>query len=684
MNLYKNLKLEPIRKEPDLWVSRLIIYERIIPTPVIIREVKLNKGLNIIWAEEPEDDDASAEINGHSAGKTTFCRFLRYVLGEKTYGTKSNTELIRKSLPNAYVAAEIFVKQKKWAVIRPIGNGRNSYTLPDATIEELLNNKIYAAYQDDYPHKIGLDALLDDFETASVVRTGEPIEWGHILSWCTRDQEARFQNIYDWRSPRSESESPVFRSPKTSPLFVMRAVLGLFLQDELKGEENLAELLKKQKSLEKELDELKREPQFRVNLYERELRRRIKNILPDEPNIETAPLRSDSLEPDLDRLAVMAKEKIESKITDLEEEQRNFQELVDSKGGDIVEKENTLKQLKTMFQLETAAKTELDPEISNRNKFRALYEEHGQGMCLLGDLLFDDCVHIKERQAVVSFTHHQDARAMQKAEAERTKCLEKIEISKTSLTKEISALKIQRDAAKKRRDSIQTDIRKHHESARDLTHALRELNNWSEKANVQNAYPKIDICKQQLDKTTKDVDALTKGLSKLLTEHDANRKLLAAIFSGSVKSVLQSGTYDGQVDFNNRELAFMITHGAAMTGEAVETLSVLLADISCLVFTTVSEKSHFPGFLLHDSPREADLGGRIYRSFIRLIASLQESFGGADNCPFQYVLTTTTDPPKELQTEEFIKMPLDAAVTKGLLLRRNLALTEGDEHPALL
>lgn len=684
MNLYKDLKLEPIRKEPDLWVSRLIIYERITPEPIIIREVKLNKGLNIIWAEEPEDEDASAEINGHSAGKTTFCRFLRYVLGEKTYGTKSNAELIRKSLPHAYVAAEIFVKQKKWAVIRPIGNGRNSYTLPNATIEELLNNKIYAAYQDDYPDKIGLDALLNYFETSSVVRTGEPIEWGHILSWCTRDQEARFQNIYDWRSPRSESESPTFRSSKTSPLFVMRAVLGLFLQDELKGEENLAELLKKQKNLEKELDDLKKEPQFRVNLYDRELRRRIKDILQDEPNIETSPLHSDSLDPGLDRLAVMARENIESKIADLEEEQRNLQELIDNFGGEIVEKENTLKQLETMFKLETAGKTELDPAINHRNKFRALYEEHGHGMCLLGNVLFDDCIHIKDRQAVVQFKQFQDARAMQKAEAERTKQQEKIDNSKMLLTKEIQSLQNERDAAKKRRDGIQADIRKHHESVRDLTHALRELNNWSEKANVQNAYPQIDNCKQQLDKTTKDVDVLIKGLGKLLTEHDANRKLLASIFSGSVKSVLQSGTYDGQVDFNNRELAFMITHGAAMTGEAVETLSVLLADISCLIFTTVSEKSHFPGFLLHDSPREADLGGRIYRSFIRLIASLQESFGGADNCPFQYVLTTTTDPPKELQTEEFIKMPLDAAVTKGLLLRRNLALTEVYEHPTLL
>lgn len=683
MNLYKNLKLEPIRKEPDLWVSRLIIYERISPEPIMIREVILSKGLNIIWAEEPEDEDASAEINGHSAGKTTFCRFLRYVLGEKTYGTKSNMELIRKSLPYAYVAAELYVKQKKWAVIRPIGTGRSSYTLPDSTIEQLLNNRIHAAYQDDYPQKIGLDALLDDFKTGAVVRTGESIEWGHILAWCTRDQEARFQNIYDWRSPRSESESPTFRSSKADPLFIMRAALGLFLPDELKGEEKLAELLKTQKNLEKELEELKREPQFRINLYERELRRRLKSILEDEPTVETAPLYSDTLDPGLNRLTAIAGENIELKITDLEKEQTEFQELLDNIGAKIADRENTQKQMGYYFQLETAAKTELDPEINQRNSFRALFEEHGHGTCRIGDVLFTECTHIKERQGVVKFTQLQDARAMQLAQTERTKQQKKLNDAKEQLTKEIKTLHYERDVAKGRRDAIQAVIRKNREDSRDLGRAFQELTSWSEKANSQNAYPRVDECRIQLEKTTKEIDALGKGLGKLLTEHDSNRKLLASIFSGAVRSVLQSGTYDGRVNFNNRELAFIITHGAAMTGEAVETLSVLLADVACLIFTTVSEESHFPGFLLHDSPREADLGGRIYRSFIRIIASLQESFGGADNCPFQYVLTTTTDPPKELQTEETVKMRLDAAVTNGLLLRRNLSFVEGNEHPSM-
>jgi len=436
--------------------------------------------------------------------------------------------------------------------------------------------------------------------------------------------------------------------------------------------------------LDKELEELRREPLFRINLYERELRRRLKDILKDEPTVETAHLYSDTLDPGLNRLTMIAKEEIELKISDLEKELKDFQELVDNLGANIAEKENTLKQLGHIFQLETVAKTELDPDINQRNTFRTLINEHGDGKCLIGDILFKDCTHIKERQGVVQFTQLKDARAMRLAQEERTKQQKKLNDAKEQLSKQIHTLQYERDVAKKRRDGVQTDIRKYSENVRDLNRTFQELCSWSEKTEAQNAYPRIDECKSQLDKTTKEIDALGKGLGKLLTEHDANRNLLARIFSGAVRSVLQSGTYDGKVNFNNRELAFMITHGAAMTGEAVETLSVLLADIACLIFTTVSENSHFPGFLLHDSPREADLGGRIYRSFIRFTASIQESFGGADNCPFQYILTTTTAPPKELLTTDLLKMSLDAAKTNGLLLRRSLALGEVNEHPSLL
>jgi len=145
--------------------------------------------------------------------------------------------------------------------------------------------------------------------------------------------------------------------------------------------------------------------------------------------------------------------------------------------------------------------------------------------------------------------------------------------------------------------------------------------------------------------------------------------------------VLSSDGYDGQVNLENRELVFRITRGPAMSGEAVETLSVLLADVVCLIYNTVYDKARLPGFLMHDSPREADLGIRIYRSFIRFAASLQEHSGGPDKCPFQYLITTTTAPPEELRTAEHVKLPLNASGPDGLLLRRNIALAREQSIP---
>jgi hypothetical protein len=91
------------------------------------------------------------------------------------------------------------------------------------------------------------------------------------------------------------------------------------------------------------------------------------------------------------------------------------------------------------------------------------------------------------------------------------------------------------------------------------------------------------------------------------------------------------------------------------------------------VYNSVSENAHWPGILLHDSPREADLGLRIYRSFIRFVASLEDHFGSRDACPFQYIITTTTPPPEELRTPEYVRLRLNALQADGLLLGRSVA-----------
>jgi hypothetical protein len=675
MDLYDSLslKVDPAKAEPAVWVRRVVIYESIVSEAKVVREIPLTKGLNIVWAEETDSDNTSAEITGHSAGKTSFCRLLRYALGEKSFGTRPNMNLIKKCFPQGYVGAEIFVKQRQWAVLRPIGNGTFSYIKPDATLEELLPDRSMRANEDNYPEQLGLKALLDDLDTATIVRTSQTIEWGHVLAWCTRDQEARFQNCYDWRSPRSESEWPAFRAPKADALFAMRTLLGLFVPDELRGEEDLAAAMQEQEELEKQAQELAREPQFRVNLYEQELRARIKTLLPDAPGIDTVPFRWDQLSSDLDRLTDEAI-KILQDTADADEAARNKAQVeIDEIGAEIGRITADLRQIAASFGLQSAALTEIDAAITQKEAQLQAIEKVANDLCTIGGVLYRDCTHIADRQASLKLTQLQDAHAMEQAEAKRADAQralvthqQQLESSLKSLTRERATLIDKRDSLVKTRDSAQTEIT-------DLTNARRQFVEWSSRKDKLGEFKALDECRTNLKDVETKVTELTKGLNTLLAQHDSSRELIASIFSGAVKAVLTSGTYNGEVSLNERELSFHITHGVTMSGEAVETLSVLLADVACMIYNSVSGATRLPGLLLHDSPREADLGLRLYRSFIRFVASLQKHFGSVEACPFQYILTTTTAPPEELRNKEAVKLHLNAAVPEQLLFRRYVA-----------
>ncbi|MHB8880000.1 MAG: hypothetical protein ACYC69_00660 [Thermodesulfovibrionales bacterium] len=675
MDIFKTLNLKPTKTEPDVWISRLVIFEQITPEPIITRDIQLSRGLNIVWAEETEEDIPSAEITGHSAGKTTFCRFLRYVLGEKTFGTRANMELIQASLPNGYVAAELHVQGEKWAVLRPIGKGRNSYVKADLSVEELILDRSRPAYLETYAQAIGLEKLLDGLEAGGIVRTGETIQWEHLLAWCTRDQEARFQNIYDWRSPRSESDTPAFRFPKAGPLFLMRVALGLFLPDELKGEEDLARLQQNLESLEKELEKLKREPQLRIDLYDSELRKRLRRILPEYADIESLPFYSGNLLPDLDRFTSNAVNKIEQEISEYSDELKVLQGEIDILGGKIRQSEDQIKTFDGLLNIEGAAEHELDAAVSQRKKTLDLVVDFQDQQCL-GGILYRDCDQVKKLHKVLQISQVQDVKAIKEATAERTALQDKIKQQKHQTQLKLDDLALKRRALNEKREKLQTEkIDEKREELRDLKSAHERLKTWISKRDHTGGSKEIDDCRQKLETTATRVKDLEQQLIELLAQHNESRDLLASIFSGAVRSVLSSGTYDGSVSLDNRELGFTITHGSAMSGEAVETLSVLLTDMASLVYTIVSDNARLPGFLLHDSPREADLGNRIYRTFIRFVASLQGHFGETDNCPFQYILTTTTAPPHELQSDRFVKLKLNAAETSELLLRRNIGTT---------
>src|SRR5258708_6235657 len=67
--------------KPRFWVERFCVWGE---GNKLVREIPLKPGLNIIWSPDSRSED---DPIGHGAGKTTFCRLLRFCLGENSFGS---------------------------------------------------------------------------------------------------------------------------------------------------------------------------------------------------------------------------------------------------------------------------------------------------------------------------------------------------------------------------------------------------------------------------------------------------------------------------------------------------------------------------------------------------------------------------------------------------------------------
>src|SRR5262249_46177789 len=113
------LPLEPAdRREPALWVRRLVVVERRAPGAAVLRDVSFRLGLNVVRvAERPSGEGRPI---GHSVGKTLMSRLIRYSLGESHFAVPEVLARITAGLPGAYVLAEIAVGGRWWVVARPL------------------------------------------------------------------------------------------------------------------------------------------------------------------------------------------------------------------------------------------------------------------------------------------------------------------------------------------------------------------------------------------------------------------------------------------------------------------------------------------------------------------------------------------------------------------------------------
>ncbi|TIM33231.1 MAG: chromosome segregation protein SMC, partial [Mesorhizobium sp.] len=110
----------------------------------------------------------------------------------------------------------------------------------------------------------------------------------------------------------------------------------------------------------------------------------------------------------------------------------------------------------------------------------------------------------------------------------------------------------------------------------------------------------------------------------------------------------------GRIALSGNGIELSVDMGGDRTTAAIESLKVLAFDLAAICLS-IEGMTRVPPFLLHDSPREADLGLSIYGRLFDIAEEL-ERIGGTTL--FQYIITTTTAPPAEFREAPYLQLKM--------------------------
>ena len=632
--------LTPAVNEPRLWIQRVVLMER--PSiDTVIRDIPFTRGLNIIVGKSNHSNSGHHSPtffsdSGHSVGKTTLCRLMRYLLGEQTFGTQKGQELIRGNFPEGWVAGEVVVDGEVWAIARPFAARFKVRVAKDSSIEELFMPAFSGIGYGEYEQ--ALRQLLPPHADLP----GITFDWKHLLAWIARDQESRLRDFWAWRDKASESKTS-FPAPVEHPRHLARAVFKMVSSTTEKLEYSVSDLQERLKTAKEDLNHKIVEPSFRLENSKKYLRK----LLSDE-GVRLAenggPLFDYKMQAlaEIDRL----KKHISDKRKQLSEIDDRLARLVPI----IHSLKNSISVTSSSINLQNDKVEAIEDPNDNpdEHRLRKLENNIGYPCAYVPSLKVGDCLEVKKefKRLVASNVVRLDEQKRKNLDkqnlqniAEQLSVAQSVRIQKVEDYNEaIDLRKILLDKRSQIVNGIDTISRK-----------CSEIESYVNEYGRQLGIVDGCIVDEGVERARKNVEELSVELSfekscleSEITSSTSHTERVCSIFSAFTKIVLGE-KFSGIVK-NNNEFCFSILDTEELSGAVVDTISIILGDITAIVCSSQGLSTH-PGLLIHDSPREADLAPGLYNNIFNLLFKLVTYFGKNASCPFQYIITTTTPAP---------------------------------------
>ncbi|WP_372084982.1 chromosome segregation protein SMC [Tistrella mobilis] len=636
---------------PRLWVRRLVIWGE--PGGEKIRDIPLRPGLNIIWSPDGADDTSGEQNDaiGHGSGKTLFSRLIRYCLGEDRFATEAQRERIGVAFLNGIVGAEVILDGVCWAIVRPLGVRRRHMAVPNGNLEEIAAGEGASTGLEPFIDAVDQTLLTPALADLVRPRTDGPT-WPVALAWLTRDQECRFDDVLDWRSPASDSDSPMPASgrEKGPRLEALRAFLMAITPEEQQLRTEVSKLDEQRRALEQEAG-------HRHWTIERNQTRLVSALSLSDQTLPEMPLLLDLMRKAAGEHVAAATQLPAGSKTELAIAREDFE----AARTEWARLDGERIRIEASLPIEERVLSQIKGDLPGLS-FSTVEAE--SQVCPICEVPIDRA--IAEKCGLSDKLHDPDAcrarwEKRQQEFQEQEQKLTTLRRDKTNVLQQLALAKQAIDQRATRVASI--------EKARDARETA-----WYSARRLQDDVDRlVDLVSTQ--------ELATKDLRELTTKLETKRNRLGAFRDKQARTFgRMSEKFDpiirrvvghdakSRTTLSHNSIDLSVDMGGDRTTAAIESLKVLAFDLAALCLS-IEGVTRIPAFFLHDSPREADLGLSIYHELFRLVREIEEQ---TDQPLFQYIVTTTTRPPQDLASEPWLRLTLRGAPGNERLLRCDL------------
>ncbi len=647
--------------EPLVWVRQLLLLREWKPGEEnVIRRISLRPGLNILWAKpRPQTEKprlGEQGVFGHASGKTTFCRLLRHVLGEKHFGSADLQSRVRKAFRGGWVVGEVRLNQESWLVCRPFTLGVHPFVICNADISQLFDEGLKRERLEVYEAALN-EVIMERLPVATFATAPEPIEWPHLLQWLARDQECRFADLTEFRHKSSESESPDMDVEDRH--FLFRAVVGLIDTVEQAELERNKTLVANKQLAEKRAPLLRHQATVTFKRLREELSDDYARV--QDGLFLAAVLKAfEDQEVTVNRAINLLKEP--ASLTEARKAATTAAARVENKVTEIKELKESVEGLELELQVARGHKPQAELDAFWRQR------SGGSKLCL------EPLVRAK--------AHNCPLAAGKVVPGDQGQAAVKVERKAEDIERIIVAQKNQLAELEKTKGTFETVVQ---QAQTALGTAQMSFNSDRDKLVEQRLKVQAVIRRAGEAKLDgEEADKLEKSVVDLDKDIRQSRELQAAAREKQKKALSEfSETFDrvgkailglevsASIHFDGRQVETKMSERGDLTSAAIETLKILTFDLAALI-SSVEGRGFHPRFLVHDGPREADMAADLYQKLFLLAHELELAFG-TGTPSFQYIVTTTEPPPADLQEPPSRLDPiLDASTKGGRLFKEDL------------